>query len=488
MFQMAGISFSQPFEFIYKTVDDEIICDALQDKFGNYYLIGSIGSSISMPPPQGNRSGIVIKLDSTGQLINSMLFSGNQEYTGLASIAAITDTTFLIAGNRIPSNLTKSLIYIVKIDSSLNIIQENLFGDYNSDTYISRMIEYTTDTLMFIGYSFSTIPQNNFDIIYGFLDSSGDSLSIFTFFNPNGMQMGFDLLKSTDSSNSLFLFTLDISGSFLYPLKIFKLNSNLAIDTIGFFPIHTSIRTVSAKWLSSDTFLAGSSGNRNVFLSTDKDLVIGKFNTNLNCIDTLFFGVADTNEHEAGYCLDFIFPDKIYLGGTKNSIIFFAPYQAFFYLISMDSSFNINYIKEINYHNDYLNLYKVLATKDGGVLLAGTKYNAATANGLEHDIYVIKLDSLGNFVTGTGASFGTTVHDFIVYPNPATTHLTLKYSPPKTTGRATVFNATGMKVSEIILPTGSHSHQLDISQYPSGLYLLKIETERYAGAKKFFKL
>jgi hypothetical protein len=76
---------------------------------------------------------------------------------------------------------------------------------------------------------------------------------------------------------------------------------------------------------------------------------------------------------------------------------------------------------------------------------------------------------------------------FYISPNPATTHLTLQYSPPKTAGVATVFNSTGSKVSEIIIPKNSLSLQLDISQYPSGLYLLKIETESYSGTKKFIK-
>jgi len=88
---------------------------------------------------------------------------------------------------------------------------------------------------------------------------------------------------------------------------------------------------------------------------------------------------------------------------------------------------------------------------------------------------------LGVTVTNAGN------HNFTITPNPATTHLTLQYSPPKTAGVATVFNATGSKVSEIILPKGSHTMQLDISQYPSGLYLLKIETESYTGAKKFVR-
>jgi hypothetical protein len=128
---------------------------------------------------------------------------------------------------------------------------------------------------------------------------------------------------------------------------------------------------------------------------------------------------------------------------------------------------------------------------DSSIYLFGTSDSGTTAvktdpgkGGLDYWIvhfkYVDAPLGIMETVYGTG-------HLYIT-PNPATTHLTLKYSPPKTTGRATVFNATGMKVSEIILPTGSHSHQLDISQYPSGLYLLKIETERYAGAKKFFKL
>ena len=243
---------------------------------------------------------------------------------------------------------------------------------------------------------------------------------------------------------------------------------------------------MSAKWISLSTFLVGTSGYDNVW-SLDKNMAIGKFDLTFNCIDTLFIGVADTNEHEAGFCIDFKTMDKVYLGGTKNSSLFFSPFASYFYLIRMDTSFNVSFIKSIGYQNEYLGLYKVLATNDGGVLLAGTKYNAATANGQERDIYVIKLDSLGNYVTGTGNSPIAQVYDFIIYPNPAASQLTLQYSPLKTTGHATVYNVLGEAVQQLTLLPNTIRQQLSIAHLPSGIYLLKVEADGKSGVKRFVR-
>ncbi len=136
-------------------------------------------------------------------------------------------------------------------------------------------------------------------------------------------------------------------------------------------------------------------------------------------------------------------------------------------------------------------LYSFVQVADSSIYLFGTADSGTSAvktdpgkGGIDYWIvhfkYVDAPVGILEAVHGTGHLY--------LFPNPATTHLTINYSPPKTTGRATVFNSTGSKVSEIILPKNTHRHQLDLSQYPSGLYLLKIETESYTGAKKFFKL
>ncbi|MBL7929434.1 MAG: T9SS type A sorting domain-containing protein [Bacteroidia bacterium] len=122
------------------------------------------------------------------------------------------------------------------------------------------------------------------------------------------------------------------------------------------------------------------------------------------------------------------------------------------------------------------------------MLLTGTKYNAATANGQERDIYVIKLDSLGNYVTGTGSSPVALVHDFIVYPNPAASQLTLQYTPPQTTGYATVYNTFGEAVQQLTLPPGITRQQVNIAHLPAGLYLIKVEADGKSGVKRFVKL
>ncbi len=418
---MTGNLYSQSFEYIYQTTDDEVISDAVQDVKGNYFLVGSIGNSL--PPSQGDKSGLIIKIDSLGQYIDSKIINSNQDYISLGNIILDSDSTFLITGYRIPIGMSNSLIYTLKLDTALNILSEQSFGDFAYNNQISKIYKINLDTLIFVGSVQTYSPQINSDIIFGMMSTNGDSISMLKFGNPNGFQMGFDLLVYNNNIDSVYLFVYGMLNTPMYPLEVIKLSSNFGLDSIAIIPISSTIRTMSAKWISLTTFLVGTSGYENVW-SLDKSLGIGKFDITFNCIDTLFFGVADTNEHEAGFCIDFKTVDKVYFGGTKNSSLFFSPFESYYYIIRMDTSFNVSFVKSIGYQNDCLGLYKVLATSDGGVLLAGTKYDAATANGQERDIYVIKLDSLGNYVTGTGNSPIEQVHDFIVYPNPAASQLT----------------------------------------------------------------
>jgi len=74
-----------------------------------------------------------------------------------------------------------------------------------------------------------------------------------------------------------------------------------------------------------------------------------------------------------------------------------------------------------------------------------------------------------------------------VYPNPAASQLTLQYSPPKTTGLATVYNVLGEAVQQLTLPPGTTRQQVNITHLPAGLYLIKVETDGKSGVKRFVK-
>jgi hypothetical protein len=205
-------------------------------------------------------------------------------------------------------------------------------------------------------------------------------------------------------------------------------------------------------------------------------------------IDSVELGKIDTIDNLAPAGLS-VLNNKIFAGGTSNYQFtwYFSDKKSFYLLAELDTGLTLHWQKFYSYNNDYLFLWKVLRTNDGGILLAGTKHNHLINGPQERDIYVIKLDSLGNFVTGVNNPSGVQVHDFIVYPNPAQNHLNVQYSSVKKSGKATLINSTGQQVEEIILPANSTGKTINIEHLPSGIYLLRLQTDAYSGAKKFVK-
>jgi hypothetical protein len=74
------------------------------------------------------------------------------------------------------------------------------------------------------------------------------------------------------------------------------------------------------------------------------------------------------------------------------------------------------------------------------------------------------------------------------YPNPFNPSTTIKFSLPEaTTVKLTIYNALGELVSELVnnnLEAGNHIIEFDASQFASGVYLYRINTNDFVEAKK----
>jgi hypothetical protein len=81
----------------------------------------------------------------------------------------------------------------------------------------------------------------------------------------------------------------------------------------------------------------------------------------------------------------------------------------------MDS--NLNLLNEKYIGGDaYYHFNTITATSDGGALITTNRYDYLT-QGHEHDVYIIKLDSL-DFTVGITEHKNKKLADAIVYPNP----------------------------------------------------------------------
>ena len=77
------------------------------------------------------------------------------------------------------------------------------------------------------------------------------------------------------------------------------------------------------------------------------------------------------------------------------------------------------------------------------------------------------------------ASSEIQVQKYKLFPNPASTHLTL----PQGAEQVTLFDVTGQK-----LEVDRFENEIDITPYPSGLYIIRFKLEGMAGVSSFIKM
>ncbi len=114
---------------------------------------------------------------------------------------------------------------------------------------------------------------------------------------------------------------------------------------------------------------------------------------------------------------------------------------------------------------------------DQGAVTFYAALNAANGDGGTNGDKVITLSTTVN-VLGTDSFFAK---QFNVYPNPASDMVTIKMPENITTATVTIFDFVGKQVAKTNLTSTENS--LDISNLPTGTYLVSIATE-YGIAKK----
>jgi hypothetical protein len=119
----------------------------------------------------------------------------------------------------------------------------------------------------------------------------------------------------------------------------------------------------------------------------------------------------------------------------------------------------------------YYSLWDIIATSDGGVLLSTSRYDYQTQDH-EHDLYVIKLDSL-DMLVGSTEHHNKMVKNAMVYPNPARNHFYVKTAVKET--MITLYDIQGKTVLQQPLTTTGTTTRISIpSDIPEGNYLWRI--------------
>jgi hypothetical protein len=272
--------------------------------------------------------------------------------------------------------------------------------------------------------------------------------------------------------------------------KVFVRGYHQQTNTMGqIMIIDTLLEMIDLKGIPSDVFSYNDakyfnnshyllSGKKTMYNSSPQDdqLAIMIMDTSDVMIDIKYFGAPDTLDYPSVFeNLSFTDTNSIFYGGTKNTIYTtFPPIPSWFIINNLKSNLDLNWQKF--YGGDaYYQMWTMIATTDGGCLMAGTRYDYLTQNN-ERDIFIIKVDANG-LVTGVNDEPPLIpVHDAILYPNPATENVTIEFSQLYTSATLQLMDISGKTVFRSQLT--SNRQTIDISAFPAGTYVYTIFNQK----------
>lgn len=245
--------------------------------------------------------------------------------------------------------------------------------------------------------------------------------------------------------------------------------SSLAIDTFLLISNNSYISRMHGQGSTDSTYIELAAGLGSSI--NDYQVQLLTWNYDHQLLNSYSYGVADSIDWPAFKGLD-VANGKVFLGGVKNFTFvnsgnFFDHVSWDYQVFATDPSGNILWEVVIDDHTQ-LNLYDIVATPDGGCLLAGTRWDYAINPRLEKDIYVVKIDGNGDYVSAISELHNTA--ESVLYPNPTNGALTVEYT--EGIQRIEVFTISGQLVQTHAM-NGQTSVRLNLENEKPGVYLLQ---------------
>ncbi len=413
----------QSFELEYSTSFDDRLWDAIQTEDGNYFLVGHIAK------PESNKYfGLIIKVNHEGKLTKEKRIDLPGRSYDIYSIMQDASGSLILAGK--------------SSDTSEEMLHSNLE---------LRRISYDLEPLDSITY---------------YLDSTRNIGGLTYHLDSAGLIIAGGLYSDTTPQLKSFIYRFNHSFDTIH---------SALIDLIKIYQIHPLGDTAywCAKGLTASYIILDS-----LFQLTQwedvpniKSQYYGlKWDT-----DSSFYMVGMTKYHDVGVirqfhpmestgylhntwgnedvwdfpapsgALDYTNKDSIYVGATSP----FWPWGWFpsdYVVLQMDSLLNIRWERFYGDGKYYYELMKVIATADGGCLLAGTRYDYESGI-KERDIYVVKLDKNG-LIVGQEEPQAIAVSEALVYPNPGTSEIHVRVAAQHPESVFQLFDMNGKTVLE----------------------------------------
>ncbi len=141
-------------------------------------------------------------------------------------------------------------------------------------------------------------------------------------------------------------------------------------------------------------------------------------------------------------------------------------------IIRVNNDFSVKWDKLYNINNGYNFLFYLIATSDGGCIVAGVRYNPDVPDRMDDLIYLLKVDSLGNYTSTDIAKTALRQSHMSLYPNPGNNEINLQLPCNNKTAIFSLYNISGKKV----LSKRANAAQTTITTecLPNGLYIYEL--------------
>ena len=404
--------------FFLNTTDDRRIDDMIEGELNNIYFVGYKQEELD----NDHLSGFIYKIDHNGNTIDSAFVVNFDSTIVIRSILKDSSDGYIL-GLKTSSKASEHNncgFNLRRIDTELNTTYVSNNFLFPSEYYD---IEITAD-----------YGNNNNILIFGYIFPGYYSPRMFIY----ELNLSFDSVRSN----------IYLDDGPILPMKIKQLN-NLSYWIIGeiysnYILIDSLLNMVSnsdwriphymngsygVKWDSDTSFFLAADLHSNPPSDHDIGFLYQKHPFDTTGFYFNYWGAIDTTDYPAFWgALDYKNKDSIFIGGTKNINLYnlnFSTTPSWFVLLQTDSLLNIRW--ERFYGGDaYYNMTKLIATNDGGCIMAGTRFDYLEHPDIhERDIFILKVNAEGLIVSSDN-SISPLVHEALVFPNPGSNYLRVR--------------------------------------------------------------
>lgn len=472
LFRLDALS-QQTFFTFFPSVLNAVILDIIEDQYGNYLAVGQqrISNDFST-----NR-GTLWRITPQGDTLSKNFSHGGDTSTGFVNIIHSEDFYCTILGGiTLHQQQNFSYMMILHIDSSLNVVEKKFIAPPETIGASALLVVELMGNYYCIGSSVNLdgVAQhsimkldNSFDII-GFQTYSFNGTRSFTgsfmdvIISPDSTQLwafGYNLTPDDQSNCDMVVFDTLLNFVEIKPFPF------------GEYPNWSQFEDdLTARLLNDSTFLVGGQfWYQNYPEPSQIDIGFCKFDSSLVFKPVTVFGAIDTID-AGGFknTFDFICNDSIFFTGMKRTGGGLYPTSpSWIHVGLINNNMNPYYVRYYGGDAFYW-VNSILATSDGGALIAGDRYDYLT-QGYERDAFFLKVNRDG-LVTSSKHEPYCPYLPFTVYPNPGNDYPIINLASQNAFLK--VHNITGQMILSITLKEGAN--QVDFSHLPNGSYILSI--------------